>query len=55
MEVHGSLGIVLWSAAHGYLNRKETEGVLKNLEQSSLWLSGEIYEEARQALDKLAY
>jgi len=53
MEVHGSLGIVLWSAANRYLNRKETEAALKRLEQSSLWLSAKIYQEARQALDDI--
>jgi len=53
MEVHGSLGIVLWSAAHKVLNRIETEAALKSLEKSSLWLSSKIYQEARQALDHI--
>jgi len=52
-EVHGSLGIILWNAAHGYLNRKETEEALNRLEHSSLWLSAKIYQEARQALDDI--
>ena len=51
MEVHGSLGIILWSAAHRYMNREETEEALNRLEQSSLWLSAKIYQEARQALE----
>jgi len=33
------------------MNRKETEETLNRLEQSSLWLSAKIYQEARQALD----
>jgi predicted nucleic acid-binding protein len=53
LEVHGSLGIILWSAAHRHLNRKETEAALKRLEQSSLWLSAKIYQEAWQALDNI--
>lgn len=53
LEVHGSLGIILWNAAHGYLNRKETEAALNRLEHSSLWLSAKIYQEARQALDDI--
>ena len=53
LEVHGSLGIILWNAAHRYLNRKETEGALNRLEHSSLWLSAKIYQEARQALDDI--
>jgi len=39
IEVHGSLGIILWNAAHGHSNRKETEEALNRLEHSSLWLS----------------
>ena len=53
MEVHGSPGVILWNAAHGYLNCNETKQVLKRLEQSSLWLSAKIYQEARQALDDI--
>ena len=53
MEVHGSLGIVLWSAAHRNLNREEAEATLESLDQSSLWLSKKIYHEARQALDDI--
>lgn len=53
MEVHGSLGIVLWSAAHRHIGRKEAEEALKSLEQSSLWLTSKIYQEALQALDDI--
>jgi predicted nucleic acid-binding protein len=50
LEVHGSLGIVLWNVAKGYLARREAEQALSNLEKSSLWLSSKIFEEARNAL-----
>lgn len=53
IEVHGSLGIVLWSAARKLLSRKEAEAALKGLEQSSLWLSSKIYQEAQLALDEI--
>ena len=53
MEVHGSLGIILWNAAHSHIDRKETEKALERLEQSSLWLSERIYQEARRALDDI--
>jgi predicted nucleic acid-binding protein len=53
MEVHGSLGVVLWNAARRHLSRKETEQVLDGLEASSLWLSARIYQEARQSLDAI--
>jgi predicted nucleic acid-binding protein len=53
IEVHGSLGIILWSAAKRHITRKKTEEALNRLEQSSLWLSKKIYKEAREALDDL--
>jgi predicted nucleic acid-binding protein len=53
IEVHGSLGVVLWNAAKRHINRKETEEALDRLHKSSLWLSENIYREARQALDSI--
>jgi predicted nucleic acid-binding protein len=53
IEVHGSLGVVLWNVAKRHINRKETEEALDRLHQSSLWLSENIYREARQALDSI--
>jgi len=53
IEVHGSLGVVLWNAAKRYINRNETEAALYRLQQSTLWLSEKIYMEARQALDNI--
>ena len=50
LEVHGSLGIVLWNTAHRHLSRTEAEQALYNLEKSSLWLSAKIFDEARKAL-----
>lgn len=53
IEVHGSLGIVLWAAALGHLNRIEAEVTLERLAQSSLWVSPRILTEAKAALDQL--
>jgi predicted nucleic acid-binding protein len=53
LEVHGSLGIVLWNAAKGNLGRNEAESALKRLEATSLWLSNRIRREARQALEEI--
>ena len=53
MEVHGSLGVILWNAAHRHLSRAETEQALNDLEASSLWLSARIYQEARQSLNDI--
>jgi len=53
LEVHGSLGIVLWNAAKGYLDRNDAESAMNRLEASSLWLSDRIRREARQALEEI--
>jgi predicted nucleic acid-binding protein len=49
-EVHGSLGIVLWSAAVSHLSQGEAEQALERLSRSSLWISARILAEARDAL-----
>ena len=53
LEVHGSLGIVLWAAARGHLSREESAVALDRLAHSSLWLSTRVLAEARAALDRL--
>jgi predicted nucleic acid-binding protein len=53
LEVHGSLGIVLWAAAQEHLRREEAEAALDRLAQSSLWISARVLAEARAALDRL--
>ena len=53
LEVHGSLGIVLWAAALGHLNRADAEVALDRLAQSSLWISARVLAEARAALGQL--
>ena len=52
-EVHGSLGVVLWAAAAGHLNRSETETALNGLAASTLWLSARVLKEAQDALDRI--
>ncbi|MBI4589130.1 MAG: DUF3368 domain-containing protein [Candidatus Rokubacteria bacterium] len=53
LEVHGSLGVILWAAASGHLERGQALSVLERLAKSSLWISPGILDEARQALEKL--
>ncbi len=53
LEVHGTLGIVLWAAAMGYLDRDQAHQMLARLAASSLWISGRILAEARAALDEI--
>jgi predicted nucleic acid-binding protein len=53
IEVHGSLGIVLWAAATGHLNRSEAEAALSGLAASTLWLSARVLQEAKDVLDRI--
>jgi predicted nucleic acid-binding protein len=50
MEVHGSLGVILWSAAVGHLNYDESKKSLNKLSKTSLWISKEIMVQAQEAL-----
>ena len=53
LEVHGSLGVILWAAALGYLDRPAAEQALTRLASSSLWLSTRIQGEAWAALEEI--
>jgi predicted nucleic acid-binding protein len=50
LEVHGSLGVLLWAAAQRHLDHTAADAALTRLVQSSLWLSPAILAEAREAL-----
>lgn len=50
IEVHGSLGVVLWSAAVGHLNYSESKKALDRLSKTSLWISKNILSQAQKAL-----
>jgi predicted nucleic acid-binding protein len=52
-EVHGSIGIVLWGAAAGHLDRLEAEKTLEALSRSSLWVSARVLSEASRALERI--
>lgn len=53
MEVHGSLGVVLWCVAKGYLAAQDGRTVLQLLRASSLWISDRVMREALAALARL--
>ncbi len=51
VEVHGSLGVLLWGAATGFfVDLPAAEVALDRLRNSSLWLSPRVLSEARRAL-----
>ena len=53
IETHGSIGVILWSAATGLIQKPEAETLLTGLEKSSLWMSPRVRAEARAALARL--
>lgn len=53
LEVHGSLGIILWAAAVGHYSRVDAETALARLATSTLWLSSRVLGEARVALAQI--
>lgn len=53
MEVHGSLGVVLWSAAIGHLDYPGAKESLNSLSKTSLWISRAILSEAQKALETM--
>ncbi len=53
IEVHGSLGVVLWSAAVGHLNYDESRSALDKLSKTSLWISKAILSLAYKTLDTI--
>jgi predicted nucleic acid-binding protein len=53
LQVHGSLGVVLWAAAVRLIERKEAEEAIARLANSSLWVSAAVLKEARSALGQL--
>jgi hypothetical protein len=53
LEVHGSIGVVLWAAANNLVGKTGAGKHLTGLEQSSLWMSQKVRIRARAALEKL--
>jgi predicted nucleic acid-binding protein len=53
IEVHGSIGVLLWATANKLVNKSEAESFWNRLENSSLWMSPRVRAEARMALQKI--
>jgi predicted nucleic acid-binding protein len=51
LEVHGSIGLLLWNIAIGNTeNQEQSLNLLNELAQSSLWVSEHVLQEARKAI-----
>lgn len=54
LEVHGSVGVLLWGAATGHIPcRDEAVRLLEALADSSLWVSNRVINHARKTIDLL--
>jgi predicted nucleic acid-binding protein len=54
LEVHGSIGLLLWAVASGLLeSREQAHRLLNNLRRSSLWISERVAASASKAIDDL--
>jgi predicted nucleic acid-binding protein len=53
LEVHGSLGVVLWAAAVNHLDYTEALSALDGLAKTSFWLSPRVLTAAHSAPDRL--
>ncbi len=54
LEVHGSVGLLLWAVAVGHVeSREQAHRLLDRLAHSSLWISERVIREAAQAIEEL--
>lgn len=54
LEVHGSIGVLLWAVASGLVeNRDQAHRLLNGLKRSSLWISERVMTAAGKAIDEL--
>lgn len=56
LEVHGSIGLLLWAVAMGHVeSREQAHRLLDGLIHSSLWISESVIKEAEQAIEELLH
>ncbi|PKO09795.1 MAG: hypothetical protein CVU40_07870 [Chloroflexi bacterium HGW-Chloroflexi-2] len=54
LEIHGSIGLLLWAAAVGHIeSENEAMDALNALINSSLWISDRVVNQARKAIHTL--
>ena len=54
LETHGSIGVLVWAVADGYIqDRNNAHELLHYLVNSSLWISHRVVEAASRAIDEL--
>lgn len=53
LEVHGTLGVLLWNFAGRHISKAEALDGLERVSKTSLWLSAKVLSEARQAIHEI--
>jgi predicted nucleic acid-binding protein len=54
LEVHGSIGLLLWAVASGFVeNREQAHRMLNGLKRSTLWISERVAAAATSAINEL--
>lgn len=54
LEIHGSIGILIWAVANGYIKTQlEALKMLDGLNNTSLWISSRVLRHARKAILEL--
>ncbi|MCL5429436.1 MAG: DUF3368 domain-containing protein [Chloroflexi bacterium] len=54
LEVHGSLGLLLWAVAAKHIGGREARQFLNGLNRSSLWISKRVMNEALGTIEELS-
>jgi predicted nucleic acid-binding protein len=54
LEVHGSIGLLLWSLGEGFIQKDQAYNLLDGLAHSSLWVSERVLERARETIELLS-
>lgn len=54
INVHGSLGIVLWNLVHKNINKEQARLLILELKKSSLWVSEQVFQRVIKILDDMS-
>lgn len=53
INVHGSLGIVLWNLIHKNINKEQARSLIFDLKKSSLWVSEQVFQRVIKILNEM--
>lgn len=53
INVHGSLGIVLWNLVHKNIRKEQARLLILELKKSSLWVSEQVFQRVIKILDDI--